>query len=388
VTPRFVQDWGELVGKTALVVGLGIALVTACATAPESGGGLARTDHYVALKSSAPGLNGGETRVYVREISAAADSRIPRAERVVLFVHGGAFPGSTVFDLPQPDYSWMRYFANAGYDTFAMDFTGFGSSTRPAPMSDPCNVAQQAQAQFVPVLIPKPCPPSHPGPITTMESEWEEMDAVIEHLRKLRGVDKVSIVAWSRGGPRTSGYLIRHSQKVSRVFALAPDYNRAWPSQWSKTAVVPGGSMQAATQKGFNDNWASQLGCEGQVEAAVREAAWKDSVSTDAVGASWGPGVRRQLPRLGYGVNPEVAKQIRVPFAMAAGTFDKVVLPAAVRAFYDDLASSEKVLVDLGCSSHFAMWEKNRELLFKMSLDWVRDGKINGVSHGELKLGY
>ena len=30
-------------------------------------------------------------------------------------------PGSTVFDLPHGDYSWMRYFANAGYDTFAMD---------------------------------------------------------------------------------------------------------------------------------------------------------------------------------------------------------------------------------------------------------------------------
>lgn len=83
--------------KTALVAGVCIALLTACATTPEGGGGLARTDHYVALKSSAPGLAGGETRVYVREISAAAGSRIPKADRVVLFVHGGAYPGSTVF---------------------------------------------------------------------------------------------------------------------------------------------------------------------------------------------------------------------------------------------------------------------------------------------------
>jgi pimeloyl-ACP methyl ester carboxylesterase len=152
--------------------------------------------------------------------------------------------------------------------------------------------------------------------------------------------------------------------------------------------VVPGGSLQAATQKGFTDNWNSQLGCEGQAEATAREAAWKDSVSTDAIGAGWGPGVRRQLPRLGYGVNPEVAKQIRVPIAMAAGKFDKIVPPAAVRAYFDDLASSDKVFIDLGCSSHFAMWEKNRALLFKASLDWIRDGKINGMSRGEMKLGY
>jgi len=97
---------------------------------------------------------------------------------------------------------------------------------------------------------------------------------------------------------------------------------------------------------------------------------------------------RRQLPRLGYGVNPEVAKQIRVPIAMAAGKFDKIVPPAAVRAYFDDLASSDKVFIDLGCSSHFAMWEKNRALLFKASLDWIRDGKINGMSRGEMKLGY
>jgi pimeloyl-ACP methyl ester carboxylesterase len=373
--------------KTALVAGVCIAFLTACATAPEGSGGLARTDHYVTLKSSAPGMAGGETRVYVREIAAAAGSRIPQADRVVLFVHGGAFPGSTVFDLPHADYSWMRYFANAGYDTFAMDFTGFGASTRPAAMADPCNIAPQAQAQFVPVLIPKPCPPSHPGPITTMESEWEEMDAVIEHLRKLRGVDKVSIVAWSRGGPRTSGYLTRHPQKISRVFALAPDYNRQWPTQGS-LKPLPGGSLQAGTQKGFNDNWNTQLGCEGQADATAREVVWKDSVSTDTVGAGWGPGVRRQLPRLGYGVNPEVAKQVRVPWAMATGPFDKIVPPAAVRAFYEDLASSEKVLIDLGCSSHFAMWEKNRALLFKASLDWIREGKVDGMSRGEMKLGY
>lgn len=34
-----------------------------------------------------------------------------------------------------------------------------------------------------------------------------------------------------------------------------------------------------------------------------------------------------------------------------------------------------------------AMWEKHHLLLFKASLDWLRDGKVNGVSQGEFKLG-
>jgi len=34
------------------------------------------------------------------------------------------------------------------------------------------------------------------------------------------------------------------------------------------------------------------------------------------------------------------------------------------------------------------MWEKNHLLLFRASLEWLKDGKVNGVSEGELKLGY
>jgi hypothetical protein len=36
---------------------------------------------------------------------------------------------------------------------------------------------------------------------------------------------------------------------------------------------------------------------------------------------------------------------------------------------------------------HNAMWEKNHLLLFRASLEWLKDGKVNGMSAGELKLG-
>ena len=42
---------------------------------------------------------------------------------------------------------------------------------------------------------------------------------------------------------------------------------------------------------------------------------------------------------------------------MIAGAHDKQVPPDRVRAAYDDLGSTDKVLIDLGCSSHNAMWE-------------------------------
>ena len=41
-----------------------------------------------------------------------------------------------------------------------------------------------------------------------------------------------------------------------------------------------------------------------------------------------------------------------------------------VREYYEDLGSPEKVFVDLACSSHNAMWEKNHLLLFQASGDY------------------
>jgi hypothetical protein len=55
---------------------------------------------------------------------------------------------------------------------------------------------------------------------------------------------------------------------------------------------------------------------------------------------------------------------------------------------YEDLGATHKVFVDLACSSHNAMWEKNHLLLFKASAEWLTKGSVNGMQEGMLKLGY
>ena len=59
-----------------------------------------------------------------------------------------------------------------------------------------------------------------------------------------------------------------------------------------------------------------------------------------------------------------------------------------MRNLYADLGSPQKVFVDLACSSHNAMWEKNHMLLFRASLEWLQSGTVNGMKTGTLRLGY
>ncbi len=78
---------------------------------------------------------------------------------------------------------------------------------------------------------------------------------------------------------------------------------------------------------------------------------------------------------------------MKTPTLMIAGAHDKQVPPERVRAAYDDIGSSDKVLIDLGCASHNAMWESNHLTMFSASLEWLKDGTVNGTRNGVLKLG-
>src|ERR1700685_4319349 len=231
---------------------------------------LVRVDHYVRVQSSVPAIAGQTTQIYVREVvEAGLGLRGPAADRVALFVHGAGTPAEVAFDVPFQDYSWMAYLAHAGFDAFSMDMTGYGRSTRPAPMNDPCNLSREQQAGFIPALIPAPCSPSYPHPLTTIASDWNDLGAVIDYLRSLRHVEKVSLVAWSLGGPRAAGYTARHPEQVSQLVLLAPAYNRTGPGAPPVQLPADGVTMTTQSHEEFIANWVRQTGCSDQVDPAA-----------------------------------------------------------------------------------------------------------------------
>jgi pimeloyl-ACP methyl ester carboxylesterase len=350
---------------------------------------LLRVDHYVRVHSTVPAIAGQMSQIYVREVvEAGVALREPATDRVVLFVHGAGTPAEVAFDVPFQDYSWMEYLAHAGFDAFSMDLTGYGRSTRPAPMNDPCNVSREQQAGFIPALIPALCPPSYPHPLTTIASDWNDLGAAIDYLRALRHVEKVSMVAWSLGGPRAAGYTARHPEQVSQLVLLAPAYNRASPADPPAQLPADGTTMTTQSRDEFDTNWARQTECRDQVDPAASDAVWQQMIASDPVGATWGTGVRRAPQVTSWGWNSAIVAKTKTPTLMVTGEYDKQVPSDRVRDLYADLGAERKVFIDLACSSHNAMWEKNHLLLFKASAEWLTKGSVNGTQAGMLKLGY
>src|SRR5205085_7053213 len=135
-------------------------------------------------------------------------------------------------------------------------------------------------------------------------------------------------------------------------------------------------------------NWERQVGCPDQYEAAARDSVWSEMLASDPVGATWGPGVRRAPLVTSWGWTTAVAAKMQIPTLMFAGAHDKQVDPNRVRDLYNDLGSQRKVFVDLACSSHNAIWEKNHLLLFRASLEWLTQKSVLGKPEGMLRLGY
>lgn len=338
-------------------------------------------EHYVALQSTAPSMPGQFAQLYLRERLADTTLSEDGKGQVVLFVHGAGTPAEVAFDVPQAQYSWMLYLARHGFSTYAVDMTGYGRSTRPTVMNDRCNLAAEQQQE----LFGDSCTPSFATAATTMASDWDDIDAAVEFLRSRHGVERVHLVAWSQGGPRAAGYAYKQPGKVDRLVLLAPAYNRQ-AAATAEQAPIAGAAMTKQSRADFFAGWQRQTRCEQQVDAQVAELIWQDMLASDPVGATWGDGVRRAPRTPTFGWTPTEVAATQAPVLTVIGLLDAQVLPERAHEFHDDLGASNKVLLELPCASHNAMWEKDAQLLFEASRQWLLDGTWQGNRSGSYTL--
>jgi pimeloyl-ACP methyl ester carboxylesterase len=342
---------------------------------------LRSTDHYVLHRSQVPVIAGQPVRLYVQERALVEPGSTP-SRGTVLIVHGATYPTLPAFDIRHEDYSWMDFLARAGFRVFAVDMEGYGKSSRPWPMEDPCNLSPANQQLLIPDVLDEVCEPSYPSALTTNESDWAALDSVVDFIRKRAGDDQVSLIGWSQGGTRTGGYAALHPEKVEKLVAFAPAYQRN--SGDAPTEQPAGPAFTIQDREGFLNRWNSEVSCEDQVDPAVQEALWRQSLASDPVAATWGHGFIRRPTNAGLfgdgGWNAALAAQVRAPALLIAGDLDETVPEENVRDLYEDLGSRRKMFVLANCASHFMHAESDYQVLQDIVLSWlVRDLATGGA---------
>ena len=342
-------------------------------------------DRLVAHASTVPAVKGQRVDLFVREKvrddMVRAQSGASFNGRAVLFVHGGYSPGVLAFDVPYADYSWAEFLARAGYDVFVMDMTGYGRSSRPM-MDDPCNLAPAFQKMVIPKTLKEACPPNYKYDLVNSDSETDDINAVVDFIRKLRGVDKINLIGWSGGGIRLGTFVARHQEKVEKFVILASSsYSRKNPDERPAELPKPGAPVSIQSREvGVDQRWLATSKCAESIEPGMPEYIWGLNAQHDPLGATWGSGGLRAPTRTYWGWNATAAKKITVPTLIMVGEQDNLM--KSNLELIDDLGASNKAFLSIACATHFVVWEKQRRVLYKASLDWLRNGRLNGRNAG------
>ena len=189
-----------------------LCLMTGIQTAQATeDAGLMTTDYFLNHESKEPFYReqnlDPHVVLHVREVVEADTQRTAgKDNKVLLFLHGGTFPGTVAFDLDYENVSMMRHFARLGWDTFALDLEGYGQSTRPPIMDEP--------EQY----------PDSKAPIG-LDVTLDDVGRTVDFIRDLRGADKVHVLGWSSGAMAEAPlYAIQQPDKVAKLILYATNY--------------------------------------------------------------------------------------------------------------------------------------------------------------------
>lgn len=340
-------------------------------------------EYSVTHSSTMSNFTGITIQLYLREKYLSNTLNTSNLEnKVVLFIHGNSVPGTVSFDLNKAGYSWMNALAEAGLDVFSVDLTGYGASTRPAPMNEVCNLSRSDQA----ALGLNRCTAKYNFVLKTSPDEVQEINTVVDYIRNLRKVQKVYLIGYSLGGARTLAYASTHPDKVARIVTLG---NGTFSNtDWLRPRQIPavGAPVAIQTRQEFINNWTKSIKSDIQVESGIQNLVFDELLKTDPLGASWGSGGSRSPTISVFGFVKADLKKVTQPILILNGTHDHLGFPAAGRALWSDVASTQKIHLEVQGASHFVLWERQHTAVFKASAEWLQNGTIGGRNNSRGKI--
>jgi len=290
--------------------------------------------------------------IHVREVVLEGNElRAAREGKVLVLAHGLTTPGFIAFDTPCDGCSMMRFFALAGWDVFALDYEGYGRSTRQPSME-------------YPEAFPDAPPP------TLTEVDVDDLGRVVDWVRDTRGVGKVHLLGWSLGASRTAPiYTIQHADRVAKLVLFAPAYRSLGPvfepgranaeSSKAKKVLLTRPSLAGFIRFGAKE--------EGLIPGGFE--AYRDGMlGGDPRSAEFGGQIRYPAGRL-YDflrANPQFdASRVTVPTLIIRGTQDTFGSTEDGQKLLSELGASTKKFVEIPNGSHNLPFEKVNRLFYQ-----------------------
>jgi pimeloyl-ACP methyl ester carboxylesterase len=251
--------------------------------------------------------------------------------KVVLLAHGAGNSGRVVFDVQVPGapgltYSLMDYLAEQGFDVFTLAYQNYGRSDH------------------------HPC-----GLCVTTQVAAHDISAAVDHIRTLRGVEKVYLLGWSWGTSTAGLFTIQKPHTVRRLILYAP-YLKL------KTELKP-----PTTEFRENTDKQCQEGSEPEAtDPALTTALCKEALQWDARSPN---GVlmdlRTRMPLAD-------ARQIPAPTMIILGDLDRQtpITQAELPGYFMDLPNPDKQLIIVPGGGHRLMLQKPRLKFFMEVAKW------------------
>jgi pimeloyl-ACP methyl ester carboxylesterase len=253
----------------------------------------------------------------------------PAGKGLIVLAHGSATAGKESFDLQvpgKPSYSLMDFLAREGFDVFALDTRGFGRSTHPD------------------------------GHMTTREAS-EDLNAVVDHVLKLRGGKRVNLLGWSWGTQYGGMFVIAHPEKVEKYVSYAqmhvdsPDIAKRRPSidAFRKNPYV------TIAEAGWKPRFSSLTPAEAN-DPEVVDAYAKAAAQVERKTAT---GPQLDMVTIMPMVNPRL---IAVPTMLIHGQYDDVADLDGLLPFFRQLPNPYKKYVVVPNAGHMMQVQKGHQM--------------------------
>jgi pimeloyl-ACP methyl ester carboxylesterase len=283
--------------------------------------------------------------IHLHEVVLAGREKTAALEgKILLLLHGYSVPGYIAFDLNHENCSMMRFFANAGWDTFAIDYEGHGLSTDP-PVMD------------IPSAFPEAKAPIHSNVAIN------DVERAFNFISNLRGVNKVHVLGWSLGASRTAPiYTIRHPDTVSKLVLFAPAYtNLGFLERNRMNANFIDTKLKVLTSQVDLSGW-YQFGSKPEllvpgVFKAYREIILASDPKSGELGGSFRVPAGRFVDLVREKLQFDASK-ITVPTLVIRGAFDTYSIEEDCKLLTEQLGSEIKNFVNIPNASHMIPYEK------------------------------